>query len=87
MDISLRPVCSSYLLCHVTASTIFDGLSVVASIKLRRRRDGRRKRSLLDTGCQHGIGRAASNSRNAFAGAVNAIERFLAPFECWSMID
>ncbi len=45
------------------------------------------ERSLSTPGVSKALADLPATARNAFADAVNVIERFLVPFECWSMID
>lgn len=43
--------------------------------------------SLATPGVSRALADLPATSGNAFSEAVNAIERFLVPFDCWSMID
>ena len=43
------------------------------------------ERSLTSPGISHRLSRLPAITRGEFAKAVKAIERFLVPFECWSM--
>jgi hypothetical protein len=45
------------------------------------------ERSLATPGLSKALADLPATSREAFADAVEAIERFLVPFECWSMVD
>lgn len=45
------------------------------------------ERSLATPGVSKALADLPATSREAFADAVEAIERFLVPFECWSMLD
>lgn len=45
------------------------------------------ERSLTTPGVSKGLADLPAASGEAFAEAVEAIERFLVPFECWSMLD
>lgn len=45
------------------------------------------ERSLATPGVSAALADIPANSGEAFVDAVNTIERFLVPFECWSMID
>jgi hypothetical protein len=45
------------------------------------------ERSLTTPGVSKGLADLPAASGEAFAEAVGAIERFLVPFECWSMLD
>jgi hypothetical protein len=45
------------------------------------------ERSLATPGVSKALADLPATARGAFAEAVNAIERFLVPFECWSMLD
>ncbi len=45
------------------------------------------ERSLATPGVSRALADLPATSRDAFAEAVDAIERFLVPFECWSMLD
>ncbi len=45
------------------------------------------ERSLTTPGVSRALARLPATAQEAFAEAVDAIERFLVPFECWSMID
>lgn len=45
------------------------------------------ERSLATPGVSRALADLPATAREAFAEAVEAIERFLVPFECWSMID
>ena len=43
--------------------------------------------SLSTPGVSRALARLPATSGDAFAEAVNAIERFLVPFQCWSMLE
>ncbi|MDA9407929.1 hypothetical protein XH80_14605 [Bradyrhizobium sp. CCBAU 45384] len=45
------------------------------------------ERSLTTPGVSKAFADLPATSRSAFAEAVGVIERFLVPFECWSMLD
>ena len=45
------------------------------------------ERSLTSPGISHRLSRLPAITRGEFAKAVKAIERFLVPFECWSMLN
>jgi len=45
------------------------------------------ERSLATPGVSKALARLPAASGEAFADAVKAIERFLLPFDCWSMLD
>jgi hypothetical protein len=45
------------------------------------------ERSLATPGVSKAFADLPATTQEAFAEAVNAIERFLVPFECWSMLD
>jgi hypothetical protein len=45
------------------------------------------ERSLATPGISGALADLPATSREAFAEAVDAIARFLVPFECWSMLD
>ena len=45
------------------------------------------ERSLTSPGISHRLSRLPAITRGEFAKAVKAIERFLEPFECWSMLN
>ena len=45
------------------------------------------ERSLVSPGISDRFSRLPAISRGKFAEAVDAIERFLVPFDCWAMID
>jgi hypothetical protein len=45
------------------------------------------ERSLATPGVARAFADLPATCGNAFAEAVNAIERFLVPFECWSLLD
>ena len=45
------------------------------------------ERSLVTPGVSRALANLPATAREAFVEAVNTIERFLVPFECWSMID
>ena len=45
------------------------------------------ERSLATPGVSRALAKLPARSRDAFADAVGAIERFLVPFDCWSMLD
>lgn len=45
------------------------------------------ERSLTTPGVSRALADLPATAREDFAEAVNTIERFLVPFECWSMID
>ncbi len=45
------------------------------------------ERSLATPGVSKALADLPATSREAFADAVEVIERFLVPFECWSMLD
>jgi hypothetical protein len=45
------------------------------------------ERSLTTPGVSRALADLPATSRDAFAEAVDSIERFLVPFECWSMLD
>jgi hypothetical protein len=45
------------------------------------------ERSLATPGVSRALANLPATAREAFAEAVNTIERFLVPFECWSMLD
>ena len=45
------------------------------------------ERSLASPGISDRLSRLPSITRGQFAEAVNTIERFLVPFDCWAMID
>lgn len=45
------------------------------------------ERSLATPGVSRALADLPAAAQEAFAEAVDAIERFLVPFECWSMID
>jgi hypothetical protein len=45
------------------------------------------ERSLATPGVSRALADLPATSREAFAEAVDIIERFLVPFDCWSMID
>lgn len=45
------------------------------------------ERSLATPGVSGALADLPATSREAFAEAVEVIERFLVPFECWSMLD
>lgn len=45
------------------------------------------ERSLATPGVSHALADLPATAREAFAEAVDSIERFLVPFECWSMND
>jgi hypothetical protein len=45
------------------------------------------ERSLSTPGVSQALADVPVTARGAFAEAVDAIERFLVPFECWSMLD
>jgi hypothetical protein len=45
------------------------------------------ERSLSTPGVSRALADLPATARGAFAEAVDAIERFLVPFECWSMLD
>ena len=46
-----------------------------------------KERSLASTGVSEELARLPAIARGEFAEAVATIERFLVPFECWSMFD
>lgn len=46
-----------------------------------------KERSLASPGASEELARLPAIVRGEFAEAVNTIERFLVPFECWSMFD
>ena len=43
--------------------------------------------SLVSSGISDRLSRLPASTRGEFAEAVNTIERFLLPFECWSILD
>ncbi len=43
--------------------------------------------SLVSPGISNRLSKLPASTRGKFAEAVTAIERFLVPFECWSMLD
>ncbi|MFZ0257767.1 MAG: hypothetical protein WAN46_19480 [Gammaproteobacteria bacterium] len=45
------------------------------------------ERSLATPGVSRALADLPATSREAFAEAVEAVERFLVPFECWSLLD
>jgi hypothetical protein len=45
------------------------------------------ERSLVSPGISKGFADLPATSRTAFTEAVDAIERFLVPIDCWSMLD
>ncbi|MDO8706085.1 MAG: hypothetical protein Q7J84_14175 [Sulfuricaulis sp.] len=45
------------------------------------------ERSLATPGVSQVLADLPATAREAFAEAVNTIERFLVPFECWSLVD
>jgi hypothetical protein len=45
------------------------------------------ERSLATPGVSKALADLTATSREAFADAAGVIERFLVPFECWSMLD
>lgn len=45
------------------------------------------ERSLATPGVSRAFADLPSTCRDSFAAAVDAVERFLVPFECWSMLD
>ncbi len=45
------------------------------------------ERSLATSGVSRELADLPATAQGAFAEAVDAIERFLVPFECWSMLD
>jgi hypothetical protein len=45
------------------------------------------ERSLTTPGVSRGLAQLPAVTKDAFAEAVNAIGRFLVPFDCWSMLD
>lgn len=45
------------------------------------------ERSLTTPGVSRAFARLPATANEAFAEAVDAVERFLVPFECWSMVD
>jgi hypothetical protein len=45
------------------------------------------ERSLATPGVSKALADLPASTRDAFPEAVDAIERFLVPFECWSMLD
>jgi hypothetical protein len=45
------------------------------------------ERSLATLGVSKALADLPASSGNAFAEAVDVIERFLVPFDCWSMLD
>ena len=45
------------------------------------------ERSLASPGVSESLSRLPAIARGEFAEAVNTIERFLLPFECWSILD
>lgn len=45
------------------------------------------ERSLLTSGVSRSFAGLPAASAEAFADAVAAVERFLMPFDCWSMLD
>ncbi len=45
------------------------------------------ERSLATPGVSQALADLPASAQGAFAEAVDAIERFLVPFECWSMLD
>ena len=45
------------------------------------------ERSLATPGVSQALATLPATTQAAFAEAVNTIERFLVPFECWSMLD
>lgn len=45
------------------------------------------ERSLATPGVSRAFADLPATARNSFAKAVDAIERFLVPFECWSMLE
>lgn len=45
------------------------------------------ERSLATPGVSKALADLPATSREAFADTVEVIERFLVPFECWSMLD
>ncbi len=45
------------------------------------------ERSLATPGVSRALADLPATAQEAFAEAVDAIERFLVPFECWSMLD
>ena len=45
------------------------------------------ERSLATPGVSRALAALPATAQEAFAEAVGAIERFLVPFECWSIID
>jgi hypothetical protein len=45
------------------------------------------ERSLVSPGMSKAFADLPATSRGAFTEAVDAIERFLVPFDCWSMLD
>ncbi len=45
------------------------------------------ERSLASPGVSAGLSRLPAAARGEFAEAVNAVERFLIPFDCWSMLE
>src|SRR5690348_3876328 len=45
------------------------------------------ERSLTTPGISQALADLPAAARGAFAEAVSVIERFLVPFECWSMVE
>jgi len=45
------------------------------------------ERSLASPGVSHALAQIPAETGDDFARAVNSIERFLVPFECWSMFE
>jgi hypothetical protein len=45
------------------------------------------ERSLTTPGVSRALAELPAVAKGAFADAVNAIDRFLVPFDCWSMLD
>jgi hypothetical protein len=45
------------------------------------------ERSLTTPGVSRGFAHLPAATKGAFSDAVNAIDRFLVPFDCWSMLD
>jgi hypothetical protein len=45
------------------------------------------ERSLVTPGVSRALAHLPAATKGAFAEAVNAIDRFLVPFDCWSMLD
>ena len=46
-----------------------------------------KERSLASPGVSAGLSRLPAAARGEFGEAVNAVERFLVPFDCWSMLE